>query len=84
MHDDDLDALTAIAARPRTRAELEAEFGQVWDEDELNREFATTAIIPPTYILRRRSDGVVGSAVCQPRPKFFFNFRPSPPTDPSA
>jgi hypothetical protein len=80
VHDDDLDALTEIALRPRTRVELEAEFGQVWDADELNSEFITTAIIPPTYILLRRSDSVVGSAVCQPRPLLFFNFRPSPPT----
>ncbi len=83
MHDDDVDALTAIALRPRTRAELEAEYGEVWDEQEFDREFQITAIIPPTYIVRRKTDGVIGSVVCQPRPKLFFNFRPSPPSDPA-
>jgi hypothetical protein len=82
VHDDDLDALTAIALRPRTRAELEAEYGEVWDEQELAVHFAVTAIIPPTYIVRR-SDGMIGSVVCQPRPRLFFNFRPSPPADPA-
>jgi hypothetical protein len=83
MHDDDLDALVEIATRPRTRAELEAEYGEVWDEHELAAHFTVTAIIPPTYIVRRRCDAVIGSVLVQPRPKLFFRFRPSPPADPA-
>lgn len=77
MHDD-IDIIASVAARPRTRAELEVEFGQVWTEDELVRDFETTAIIPPTYIVRRRSDGTVGSVLLQTRPKLYFRFMPSP------
>ena len=78
MHEADLNALVEIAARPRTRAELEAEFGRVWDAEELALDFQVTAIIPPTYIVHRR-DGVVGTVLCQPRPTpLYFNFRPAP------
>lgn len=83
MHDDDLDAMAEIATRPRTRAELEAEYGEVWDEQELAATFTVTAIIPPTYIVRRKSDGMIGGVVGQPRPRLYFNFRPSPPSDPT-
>lgn len=83
VHDDDLDALTEIALRPRTRAELEREYGKVWDEQELAADFIVTAIIAPTYIVRRRADNAVGSVLCQPRPLLYFGFRPSPPTDPA-
>jgi hypothetical protein len=78
MHDDDLDALVEIATRPRTRAELAAEFEEVWDEQEFDREFQVTAIIPPTYIVRRRCNAVIGSVLVQPRPLLYFRFRPSP------
>lgn len=77
MHDD-IDIIASIAARPRSRAELEAEFGQVWDDHQLAQDFEITALIPPTFIVRRRSDGVVGSVLMQTRPKLFFLFRPSP------
>lgn len=78
--DDDMDVLAAISLQPRTRAELETEFGEVWDIDELSREFVVTAVIPPKYIVRRISDGAVGSMLMQLRPKLFFHFRPSPQT----
>ena len=78
MHDDDLDTRTEIAIRPRTRAELEAEHGRVWDEQEVVREFSITAIIPPTIIARRHADGVVGTLLLQPRPRLYFRFRPTP------
>lgn len=77
MHDD-IDIIASVAARPRTRAELEAEFGQVWDEHELARDFETTAIIPPTFIVRLRTDGTVGSVLLQARPRLYFRFKPSP------
>lgn len=50
---DDPSILVEIATRPRTRAELEAEYGRVCDEDEVSLEFTITAIIPPTIIARR-------------------------------
>jgi len=55
--------------------------GRVWDAGELALEFQITAVIPPTHIVRRRSDGAVGTVVMQPRPPLYFNFRPSPPAD---
>jgi thymidylate synthase len=53
--------LAEIVAHSRRRAELEAEYGQVWDADELNEQFAITAIIPPVVVVRRKIDGAVGN-----------------------
>jgi hypothetical protein len=58
----------------RIREELEARFGRVWTADELAKEFVVTAIIPPTVVVRRRADDVVGSMEFQG--DLYFNFQP--------
>lgn len=63
-----------INANPKTRAELEAEFGQVWTTPEL-ADFIITAIIPPLLVVRRKSDGIVGTLAVQEEPRPYFDFR---------
>ena len=60
---------------PRDRRELEAEFGRVWDTEELVYEFDVHAFRAPYVIVRRKADGVLGSLLFQCTPRFYFQFR---------
>ena len=63
-----------INAAPKGRAELEAEHGEAWDTDELGRDFEVKGFLAPFVIVRRRSDGVLGSLIFQHNPRFYFCF----------
>ena len=65
-----------LNAEPKGRAELELKHGQVWDTDELQRDFEVKGFLAPLVIVRRRSDGVVGSLFFQHAPRFYFGFSP--------
>lgn len=64
----------AINAEPGSREALEAQHGQVWDTDELQRDFEATSFMAPWIFVKRRSDGKMGSLVFQHRPRFYFDF----------
>jgi hypothetical protein len=59
----------------KTRQELEARHGRVWDEEELAEEFVVTAIIGSTVVARRKADNVVGTLDYQNEPRFYFRWR---------
>ncbi len=65
----------------KTRAELEREHGRTWDVQELAHDFVITSIIGTTVVVRRKSDGVVGTLSYQSNPSLYFNFIPAPPTE---
>jgi hypothetical protein len=65
----------------KTRQELEAQFGRVWDEKELSDEFVVTAWIGSTAVVRRKADNVVGTLDYQNEPRFYFNWRPNGDTE---
>jgi hypothetical protein len=65
-----------LNAEPRNRAELERRYGQVWDSDELRRDFEVAGCLAPFVVVRRRADGVGGSLVFQHLPRFYFSFAP--------
>ena len=50
--------------------------GQVWDTQELERDFEVIGFLAPFVGVRRRSDGVVGSLLFQHWPRFYFRFEP--------
>ena len=60
----------------RERARLQVKYGidNVWNGDELSREFEVTAFMAPFCIVKRKSDGVKGSVEFQHSPRFYFNF----------
>jgi hypothetical protein len=62
-----------INVRPRTRPELEAKYGRVWDTEELKTEFEIVAFIAPYIALRYRSNGQLASLEFQHAPRFYFN-----------
>jgi len=65
-----------VQPEPKTREQLEREYGQVWDTAELAREFVVTSIIRPLIVVRRKADDVVGTLTVQEKPRFYFGFKP--------
>jgi len=57
------------------RAALEAEVGQVWDTDELSRDFTVTGFLAPFVGVTRKSDGVRGTLTFQHHPRFYWGFK---------
>lgn len=62
-----------IAAQPaKTRRELEALHGRVWDTAEIAREFIITAIVYPHVVVRRKDNDVVGILRYQQGPPLLY------------
>jgi len=59
----------------RTRLEAKYGVGNVWDTDEVTREFEIIGFMAPFVVAIRRSDNVKGSLTFQHEPRFYFNFR---------
>lgn len=71
--------LVDINAEPGSRESLEARHGQVWDTEELRRDFEVIGFMAPVIAVRRKSDGVKGSLTFQHHPRFYFDFVPHRP-----
>ena len=56
------------------RKRLEALHGQVWNTEELSREFDVIGFAAPFVVVRRKSDGMKGSLEFQHSPRFYFNW----------
>jgi hypothetical protein len=57
------------------RSRLVTEHGQVWDTEELSRDFAVEGFLAPFVVVRRKTDGVRGSLSFQHQPRFYFDFQ---------
>jgi hypothetical protein len=64
-----------INSEPGSREFLQAQHGQVWNTDELARDFEVEGFMSPFVVVRRKSDGVKGSLMFQHHPRFYFNFQ---------
>jgi len=62
--------------RTGSRERLEADYGKVWDTDQLREEFEVVGFLAPLVVVRRKSDGVRGSLMFQHNPRFYFRFQP--------
>ena len=67
--------LAEINAEPGSREALEIQHGQVWDTQELGRDFQVLGFTAPLVVVRRKSDGVRGSLEFQHQPRFYFSFQ---------
>lgn len=67
--------LVEINAEPGSREALENQYGQVWDTQELGRDFQVLGFAAPLVVVRRKSDGVRGSLEFQHQPRFYFNWQ---------
>ena len=66
--------LEELNRAPGSREALEARYGHVWSTDELARDFDVIGFMAPFVVVKRRSDGVVGSLEFQHQPRVYFNF----------
>lgn len=68
--------LVEINADPGTRPQLEALHGQVWDTNELARDFEVLGFLAPFVVVRRREDGALGSLEFQHHPRYYYAYHP--------
>jgi hypothetical protein len=67
--------LAEINSHPEGRTLLEKQYGQVWDTDELRKDFEVLSFCAPWVVVKRRADGVVGSIEFQHAPRLYWGFR---------
>lgn len=68
--------VATINANSGPRAELEKQYGTVWDTSELSRDFEVLGFMAPFVVVKRRLDGVRGSLLFQHHPRFYYSFQP--------
>ena len=66
--------LSEINLVPSGRDALEVKYGRLWSTSELTEEFEVVGFLAPLVVVRRRSDGQMGSLEFQGTPRFYFNF----------
>jgi hypothetical protein len=67
--------LVEINSQPGSRESLEAQYGQVWNTEELSQEFGVIGFLAPFVVVAQKSDGQKGSLEFQHHPRFYFNFK---------
>lgn len=65
-----------INAAPRAREVLETEYGQIWNTEELARDFEVLGFLAPYVVVRRKADGQLGSLAFQHDPRLYFGWAP--------
>ncbi len=58
------------------RTALEQKFGQVWNTEELQDDYTVRQFAAPLVVVKRKSDGVIGSLEFQHTPRFYHSFVP--------
>ena len=56
------------------RERLEERHGEVWDTQELSRDFEVLSFLAPFVVVIRKVDNVKGTLTFQHRPRFYFDF----------
>jgi hypothetical protein len=64
-----------INAEPGSQEALEAEHGQVWNTEELSRDFSVMGFMAPFVVVRKKGDGRKGSLEFQHQPRLYFRFK---------
>ena len=73
MADETEDVRREMLATNQPQRDL-AQAKQRWTTDELREDFEVTGFLAPFVVVRRKSDGVVGSMEFTHNPRFYFNF----------
>ena len=63
-------------AQPGSREHLEQQHGQVWDTQELQRDFVVLGFCAPFVIVAEKESGRRGSLLFQHSPRLYHSFRP--------
>ncbi len=64
-----------INAAPGSREALEAQYGQVWDTEQLKADFEVSGFAAPFVIVVRKADGVRGALMFQHSPRLYWGFK---------
>ncbi len=57
------------------RQEFEQVYGQVWDTEQLIKDFRVESYLSPYAYVERKSDGRRGSLKFNHRPRFYHSFQ---------
>ncbi len=69
--------LLEINAEPGSREALEAQYGHVYDTQQLAEHFEVLGFLAPFAVVKRKADNVKGSLEFQHGPpRLYFNFQP--------
>jgi hypothetical protein len=60
---------------PKSREQLESEYGDVWNTSELQQDFIVHSFFAPFISVTRKSDGEEGTLEFQHSPRYYFHFR---------
>lgn len=60
--------------RIELRNDLQKKFGQVWDTAQLQEDFEVSGFGSGLCVVRRKSDGALGSLEFTHMPRFYYNF----------
>lgn len=69
--------VAALNAKPGDRAELEDMWGQVWDTDQLTRDFQVVSFCAPFINAIQRATGKKCTLLFQHEPRFYFDLQES-------
>ena len=58
------------------RERLEAQYGQVWDTQQLQADFDVLGFAAPFIVVRERRTGQMGSLFFQHSPRLYWGFAP--------
>jgi len=56
------------------RARLEADYGQVWDTEQLQEDFEVHGFLAPMVSVTQKATGKKGALLFQHMPRFYFKF----------
>lgn len=63
-----------INNNPNEREALENKYGEVWDTDELTKNFNVIGFAAPFIMVSRKSDNTKGTMMFQHSPRYYFKF----------
>lgn len=66
------------AEKAAARTKLEAQYGQVWNTDQLREEFEVIGFAAPIVVVKRRDTGQKGSLEFTHWPRFYFQWVADP------
>jgi len=64
-----------IMEEKQLKEQLEQTYGTVWNTKELQENFEVIGFQAPYVVVKRKSDGVLGSLEFTHMPRFYFNFK---------
>lgn len=71
-----LGLMATINSKMSDRERLEAEYGPVWNTEEVKNDFIITGFLAPFVTVIRKSDNQRGILKFQHSPRFYFDFTP--------